>query len=202
VGNLDAEPTFIQYLVLIVPGSSLPSFLLFVALSYLRRWDRKMSKRIMADLPAQEEKSEPRGKIHTLQTSANRTWWSICHKYTRCAIVAADLSWASVVIQNSFRASGGGYVMTYGQLLPLFALAPLLISAAKLCYTYRWELFHFSHSLTVTEALDDDRPWSKDACGWCGLCMSVKRTTQSVIDRVGAVHDKYSSRFVEMLMGK
>ena len=41
--------------------------------------------------------------------------WTICHKYTRCGVVAADLSWAAVVIQNSFRASGRGYAMTYGQ---------------------------------------------------------------------------------------
>ena len=84
----------------------------------------------------------------------------------------------------------------------MFALAPLLIPTAKLCFTYRWEVFHFSHFPIVTEAPNDEQPLSTDGLGSCGLCKWAKRTTQSIINFVGAVHDKYSSRLVEGFISK
>jgi len=88
------------------------------------------------------------------------------------------------------------------QLLPMFALAPLLIPTAKLCFTYRWEVFHFSHFLIVAEALDGGQSLSTDGCGSCELCKWAKRTTKSTINFIHVVHDRYSSHLVEMLIGK
>jgi hypothetical protein len=112
-------------------SSSLLLFtLVFVAPLQLGLLIRKFTQRVAAYPRAQEGTSGPLGRLRILRTFAKCGWCvsgarltqpltpcrrTIHYKFGRFIFMASDLYWASVVIRNSYWASGEEYVMSYGQ---------------------------------------------------------------------------------------